>query len=402
MSRTSQTISNKPVPQGNASDYYWRFWANVPIYPYSKRFTIRTEVIKDTIWTFDQLQGIFYVVVPIRMTVIKLEAGGLLVYAPVAPTKQCVALVQDLVKDHGAIKYIILPTTSGLEHKNCVGPFARQFPTATVYVAPNQWSFPLNLPLSWLGFPGNRTKVLPRDISQTPFAAEFDYAILDTIELGLGKFTEVAFFHRRSHTLLLTDAIISIPEQPPAIIEQDLFPLLFHARENAQEPMLDTPENRLKGWQRICLFAMYFRSSVLEVPSLRNTLIDAWRSPNKSATAYLGLYPFLWQSNWQDAFDKLSGRGRLLVAPILQTLILNRAPQKTLQWVEQVAQWDFKQIIPCHFTAPISTNGQEFRQAFCFLDSKKSSTLPQADLNVLQNIDALLYKLGIIPSSQNK
>ena len=28
------------------------------------------------------------------MTVLKLEAGGLLVYAPVAPTKECLALLQ--------------------------------------------------------------------------------------------------------------------------------------------------------------------------------------------------------------------------------------------------------------------------------------------------------------------
>jgi len=56
----------------NSQDYYWRFWSTVPIYPYSRRRTIRREILKDTIWTFEQVQGIFYVVVPIRMTVIKL------------------------------------------------------------------------------------------------------------------------------------------------------------------------------------------------------------------------------------------------------------------------------------------------------------------------------------------
>ena len=391
----------------NSPDYHWRFWASVPIYPYSKKRTIRQEVLKDTIWTFDQLQGIFYVVVPIRMTVLKLESGGLLVYAPVAPTLECIDLVQELVDRYGKVKYIILPTISGLEHKNCVGPFARQFPQSKVYVAPNQWSFPVKLPLSWLGFPAKRTYVLPADSSQSPFADEFDYAILGDIDLRLGQFEEVAFFHKRSQTLLVTDSIVSIPDTVPKIIEQDLYPLLFHARETGSEAIADTPENRLKGWRRICLFAMYFRSSVLDVPSLAQTLKDAVRSPNKSAKAYWGLYPFRWQANWEDCFNTLRDDGRLLVAPILQTLILNRAPVETVAWANQIANWDFTQIIPCHFDAPVSTNPQKFRQAFDFLsvsnarqdESKvnQRSCLPEADLQTLKSIDAFLYKPGIVP-----
>ncbi len=383
-------------------DYYWRFWANVPIYPYSKRRTLRREVLPDTIWTFDQLQGIFYVVVPIRMTVVRLAQGGLLVYAPVAPTRQCIRLVQELVDRCGAVKYIILPTISGLEHKYFVGPFARKFPDATVFVAPNQWSFPLDLPLSWLGFPAQRTKVLPADSSQTPFADEFDYAILGDIDLRLGQFEEVALLHRRSQTLLVTDSIISISDRPPEIIEQDLFPLLFHARENGREPITDSLENRLKGWRRICLFSLYFRSSVLDIPSLSKIVADAWRSPNKSAQAYWGLFPFQWKANWSDSFERLRRDGRLLVAPILQTLILNRAPQETLQWADTIASWNFNQIVPCHFTAPIRATPQQFRQAFSFLELNNQPDLPAADLKTLKNIDALLYKPGIVPPPQPK
>ena len=72
--------------QINPGDFSWSFWPAVPLYPYGKRRTLRTEVVKDRIWTFDQLQGILYVAVPIRMSVVKLEEGGLLIYAPVAPT----------------------------------------------------------------------------------------------------------------------------------------------------------------------------------------------------------------------------------------------------------------------------------------------------------------------------
>jgi hypothetical protein len=62
-------------PSISPGDWSWRFWLAVPLYPYSRRRTLRKEVVKDTIWTFDQLQGILYTVVPIRMTVVKLEKG---------------------------------------------------------------------------------------------------------------------------------------------------------------------------------------------------------------------------------------------------------------------------------------------------------------------------------------
>ena len=54
------------------SDFSWNFWPAVPLYPYGKRRTLRTEVVPNQIWTFDQVQGILYAIVPIRMTVVKL------------------------------------------------------------------------------------------------------------------------------------------------------------------------------------------------------------------------------------------------------------------------------------------------------------------------------------------
>ncbi|NJO31026.1 MAG: DUF4336 domain-containing protein [Richelia sp. SL_2_1] len=384
----------------NTQDYSWRFWFTLPIYPFGKRRTIRKEVVKDTIWTFDQLQGIFYVVVPIRMTVVKLNEGGLLVYAPVAPTPECVRLVEELVAEHGKIKYIILPTISGLEHKVFVGPFARRFPDSQVFVAPKQWSFPVNLPLSWLGIPGKRTQVLSEDSSKIPFANEFDYSILGPIELGLGRFAEVALLHKSSKTLLITDSIVSVPEQPPAIIQLDSYPLLFHAKDKATDIITNTPENRRKGWQRIALFALYFRPSVLDLPKWSEVFRNAFEASERSKKAYFGLYPFQWKQDWQRCFDALRGDGRLFVAPILQTLILNRAPCKTIIWAEKVASWDFKRIIPCHFDAPIEATPDQFRQAFAFLEKYSNNLLPQEDFQLLKEIDATLNKLGIPPAKE--
>lgn len=382
----------------NNSEYNWNLWPLVPIYPYGQRRTIRKEIVKDTIWTFEQLQGIFYVVVPIRMTVVRLQSGGLLVYAPVAPTKECLQLMAELVSQYGDVKYIILPTASGLEHKVFVGPFARRFPQAQIFVAPGQWSFPINLPLTWLGLPGDRTTILPKDSSQTVLAEEFDYLILGPISLGIGKFTEVAFFHRQSRTLLLTDTIISIPLDPPAIARLDTYPLLFHAKDQATDVIEDHPINYRKGWQRIVLFSLYFQPHALNIRPWGLTWQDAQKAGDRTKKNYFGLYPFQWQENWQYSFELLRDNGRLLVAPILQTLILNRASQETINWVNQIAQWGFQSIIPCHFDVPINANSQQFRQAFSFLQpSLAPNNLPAIDLQILQQIDEKLSKTGILP-----
>ena len=399
-------VESAEIEQIHPRDFSWRFWPVVPIYPYGKRRTIRKEVVKDTIWTFDQLQGIFYVVVPIRMTVVKLEQGGLLVYAPVAPTGECVRLLNELVAEYGDVKYIILPTISGIEHKVFVGPFARRFPTAQVFVSPGQWSFPVNLPLSWLGLPGKRTRILPENSQEAPFAEDFDYAILGPIDLGLGKFAEVAFFHKRSHTLLLTDTIVCVPAEPPAIVQLDPYPLLYHAKDKAFDMVADTSANRRKGWQRITLFSLYFSPSVLEVPTWSEAWGDAQKAPERSRKAYFGFFPFQWQENWQESFNILQGNGRIFVAPILQSLILNRAPQETINWANKVASWDFQWIIPCHFDAPIKAEPQQFRQAFTFLEKcslfSSNYPLPEDDFKLLRNIDSGLNKLGIVPPAREK
>lgn len=388
-------------------DWSWPFWLALPLYPYGKRRTLRREVVPDTIWTFEQVQGILYTVVPIRMTVIKLKAGGLLVYAPVAPTPECIRLVKDLEAKYGEVKYIILPTSSGLEHKIFVGPFARRFPQALVFVAPHQWSFPFNLPLSWLGFPGKRTQELPANPNQTPFADEFDYAILD-IDLGRGAFVEVALLHRESHTLLVTDSVISVPEKPPEILQLEPYPLLFHARDNVLQTIQDTEINRLKGWQRISLFAIYFRPSAVDIGGLGQMFNNAFKSPVRAKEAYFGLYPFEWQTNWEQSFYALRRDGQPFVAPILQVLILVQAPRQVLNWADQVASWDFGQIIGCHFDSPFIATPQQFRQAFTFLEKQpviqedEQNSYLQADLKFIRDLEANLLKLGVATPAKEK
>jgi hypothetical protein len=297
------------------------------------------------------------------------------------------------------VKYIVMSTVTGIEHKVFVGPFARRFPQAQVYVTPNQWSFPLNLPLPWLGLPRDRTHLLPTASAQAPFADQVDYALLPPIDLGLGPFGETACFHRASRTLLLTDAIVAISAEPSAIVQIDPFPLLFHARDSAADAIVDTPANRRKGWQRIALFAFYFRPSTLDVATTGEMWQEAKQAPVRSRQHYFGLYPFRWRPDWPQSFAALHNGGRLQVAPILKTLIFNRGPEAVLDWAKAVATWQFERIIPAHLEAPIAASPEQFLRAFDFLRAdlapENSKTLPEADFELLQQIEALLLSRGI-------
>ena len=401
---STQNSAPESLTVAKGSDRAWALWPVVPIYPYGYRRTLKREIIPGKLWLFEQVQGIFYVIVPIRMTVIKLASGGLMAFSPVAPTRECVRMMRELEAEHGEVKYVILPTVTGVEHKYFAGPFARQFKNSQVYVAPNQWSFPLDLPMSWLGFPAKRTHTLPADPRQTPFFDEFDYAIVGPIELSVKPYTEVAFFHRETRSLLIIDTILSIPKEPPIVVQQDPFPLMFHARDSAQDPLADTPETRLKGWARIALFTFYFQPQKLNVPSLKRVLKDAAKSPNRSKKNYFGLYPFDWQPDWYESFKQLRRDGRLLVAPILQTLIFNRGPRAVLDWADKIAQWDFQQVIPCHFSAPIAATPADFRQAFDFLERPNRSSwsgyehdVPMPDLNTLRQINERIEREVLAP-----
>jgi hypothetical protein len=85
-------------------------------------------------WVFEQPQSLGFsnVTTNVRMVVIKLASGGLWVHAPVAPTPECLRLLNEL---DAPVECIVLPTFA-YEHKIFVGPFSRRFPQAKVYVAP--------------------------------------------------------------------------------------------------------------------------------------------------------------------------------------------------------------------------------------------------------------------------
>lgn len=107
----------------------------LPLAGGTRRATVQECVVPGRVWTFDQLQGIVNVNVPVRQTVIALQGGGLWVHNPVAPTPQLLHMMHTLEQHYGPVKHIVLGTVA-LEHKATLGPFAQNFPQATVWIQP--------------------------------------------------------------------------------------------------------------------------------------------------------------------------------------------------------------------------------------------------------------------------
>jgi hypothetical protein len=378
-------------------------------------------------WTHDQIQGVVNVNVPVRQTVIRLKDGGLWVHNPVAPTPQLLDMIKRLEDKYGTVRHIVLGTVA-LEHKATFGAFCRKFPKATVWVQPGQWAFPLNLPIDALGVTqrGTLFRELPvpgKGVSNSLFKPmekygapewqdEIDYEVLGPFAFqAVGGFSETAFFHKASKTLLVTDIVISVDKNPPPIIEEDPRALLFHARDNVTEIVADTPENRQRGWRRMVQFGLVFFPSQINVVPAGKSLkearqVDASMGNLGDGAVPFNLYPWTWNGN-DDArnFEAISQNGSLFCPPILTKLILDREPKNTLEWVDRVCQRfpDMERIVPCHLNNNVRATAKDFSMAFDALRSTPKDLRSQRplaeDLALLQKASDLLTDLHVVGPS---
>jgi Domain of unknown function (DUF4336) len=396
----------------------------------TRRATVETDVVPDTIWTHDQIQGIVNVNVPVRQTVVKLSTGGLWVHNPVAPTPQLLKMMQRLVDQYGPVKHIVLGSVA-LEHKATLGAFASHYPDATVWVQPGQWAFPVPLPIEFYGLVqrGRRLQEIPvpgaqpkqpckyRYYAREPeWLSDFDYEVLGPFRFqSVGGFSETAFYHRDTSSLIVTDTVVSITEDAPAIVQEDPRALLYHARDTALDPVVDSTEARRKGWRHMVQFGLVFFPSHISVKTVSEALREAKEVPpelrNLGEGAIPGstLYPWSWDANDADveSFRAISENGKLFCPPILTKLILDREPDRTLEWVDRVSKRfrNMKRIIPCHLNNNIAVNGaDEFYHAFDPLRSRPDNLVPQRalaeDLALLQKASDLLTSYGVVSPSQ--
>lgn len=376
----------------------WPWWPLLPLYPYGQRRTLVRELIPERLWSFEQLQGVFYVAVPIRMSVLQV-ADGLLVYGAVAPTAELLAALHQLEERHGPVRTLVLGTSSGLEHKVPMPALARAFPKAELWVTPGQWSFPLPLPAAWLGFPAARTRVLGRD--GWPHADQLIWSLLGPLDLGVGFFAEAACLDRHSGALLLTDALVAPDPTPPPLFEADPTPLLFHARERGAEPLIDSDEARHRGWRRLLLFASFLRPSGLAIPSWFEVIAGAMRAGTRDRRAYFGLYPFRWQPDWEkDLAELLPDQEPVLqVAPVLERLVFPRQRQALLSWLRQLAASEqLRWVVPAHYAAPVPCSAQAL-QALAEALEQRPWARNEGPWAFLASLDQTLLRWRVVPSA---
>jgi len=336
-----------------------------PFYGNDERTTLIKEVVPNEVWALEQNLCIGPLETPLRCVVVKLAGSGQLwVHAPLAPTVEFFTLVESLGAPVG---HIVVPTYA-LEHKVFARDAAERWPEADIWVAPGQFAFPIEVPLS---------KVFGREVAgvlgtaadaggtgrSPPWLDEIDCEVLKAGKFAVAfkavTIREAAFFHRASKTLMVTDAVARIPYEVPPL--QSPEKLLLVSKRSTADPMPeDTPEARLAGWKKMCLLINYFFPEHEEMVADKFGVVE-------------------WTPGWEDNFDRLAGR--LLVPPVVRSLLYSQDPTSVREWVDTItAKWDFERVIPAHWEGPIDTNPEQFRAAFTFLEDPGADPFPEPDL----------------------
>jgi len=289
--------------------------------PKAFKETERTELVPGLIWGLEQVIAFFTVSANIRMIVVRMEDERLWVCGPISPTRECLRLLNEL----GEVAHLVVPGTA-LEHKASLSEFSQLYPKATVWVSPGQKASPLDPPLG-----SHVDGVLGVD-GPPPWEKEIEYKVFfvappDTA----GTYAETAFFHRRSKTLLLTDAVLKVPEGPPRILSS-------YGYEG--EPGQLTSEQ----W--------YYKFLAFNFLSMRGS--------DKADF---------------DALSKPPG----IVSPILRFTLYPICQTQAAAWVQSVAEWKFEQAVAGHLQSPFRLKPAEFLEAFGFLFGKRSSWEPSKE-----------------------
>jgi len=225
---------------------------------------------------------------------------------------------------------------------------------------------------------------------------------LGPINLGLGTFYEIACLDRISGALLVTDALVAISATPPPIFDLDPTPLLFHGREKGSEAMIDTPEQRLKGWKRIVLFANFFRPESVSIAPLADLFSDALAADEANPRNHFALYPFRWAPSWEEQADQMINHGLQVapcrLAPVLERLVFVRAKQSYLDWLRNLAkETEIKSLISAHYSAPQFINNSSLDS---YADHIEATEWAPSDgsWQLLADIDRTLIRLHIVPA----
>ena len=160
-----------------------------------------------------------------RTTVIRLSNGELVIHSP-SPIDE--GLI-DSIRNIGPVAHLIAP---GSYHYFYVAAWQEQFPEATVWICPGVERKQPDLEFDWF----------LSDHAPDVWAEEIDQVLVR----GNRFIWEVAFFHRPSKTLILTDLLENIGEKSGAVSWQFKlwWKIVFHMWDNPKP----APEYQM-GWK---------------------------------------------------------------------------------------------------------------------------------------------------------
>lgn len=385
-SRTASAIQAPLLPISKEA-YVQRFpTLFAPLYGSATRKTVKRQLSKN-FWVLEQNIELGPLQVPVRCVVILLLDGTLWVHAPLAPTQEFLEMVESCAADGdpGSVAHVVVPTYA-LEHKVFAKDALLRWPNAKLWTAPGQFNFPVRNVSEEYVWGKSVNGVLSgsdldlSNIDQHSVPSWTDEIQYETLSVGTfniaGKqqtFYETAFFHVSSKTLIVTDSLAQINTSPPILNSPESL-LLISKRSTADPLPEDTVLARQIGWEKNALLVSYF------FPEHEELDPDA------------GFGVVTWTDGWHDNFKVLAGR--LIVPPVVRTLLYRQNPVEVRRWVQQVvARWDLKYIVPAHFEAPIRSSPVAFEAAFRFLEDDTIDFFPANDLaRGLKPIADIIYK----------
>jgi hypothetical protein len=385
-SRPTDATATTEDKDDNKSNDSGRFFLNFfgfpfPLVPLLYRETV-VEKIAEDVYAFEQKQGIGFglgVSTNVRMTVIRLKKdGSLFVKDPIAPTEECLNLMRETFGADYVVSSIVLGTTM-YEHKIFVPAFARKHKNAKVFVVPGQFSFPIQLPNALLGIQ-NATELTTTSTKKLPdeWQGEIDYELLGTFSLFWNqyRYSEGTFYHKKTKTLLVTDAAVFVEgDKPPLIIPQKelsdlgsedsftirlLRALNFRGGRNVKRA--NDVDDVINGWRRMTLFSLFI------APDAKNII-----NPSSSFNAM---------------------KNKFVVSPIVFIIVFDFFREEIKDWKKRCQRFaGANRVVASHFPVPLTkANGRDFFAAFKFADS--ASEIPSyyfdeedlASLKLLQRV----------------
>jgi len=155
--------------------------------------------VTEGVWVVDSgPQHLLGLMLPVRMTVLRLADGGLWLHSP---TRHTPALQQAL-EALGPIRHLVAPDTAHWSH---VSPWTKAVPAARLWTAPGVTDRARSQGVEFVA----------HGVLAEPAPPDWEGEIEQAVFSGPG-FTEIAFHHRPSRTLVLTDIVQAMePDRLP-------------------------------------------------------------------------------------------------------------------------------------------------------------------------------------------